>query len=322
MPSTLKELNHAIQKCNAKMLSMVLGSPHGPPQNEEVERLQHRKHCQLTQMIEAKTAELAQMEKKQNTSMQRERQREIAMFRDYCESELQAIEWERSQQSNQSNENNESYQSNGNHKNHKNNENKCNGHKKNGLRHQTAPPKKEERGHFVRSRGPEPRCSLDADAIAMDLTYLMEMAKEQHIDIPDDFVPQSLRNGHRPKQRRNKSMRIRQRPPTVLTSEEDLLSIEAICNKLGIAIEDRALRVRLYGFSNHLDVYREILEWITCFDQKQQTQTVNALTSGKLRDIQVKLRSKGQVGKNSEMKKGIQQSLRTLTAKFKRNDTD
>merc|ERR1712087_542630 len=122
-----------------------------------------------------------------------------------------------------------------------------------------------------------------------DLSYLMDKAMERgDIELPADFLvlsQRSNRNSFRPKRRREN--------PFVATSDEDLLTIKSICNKLGIELVDRFLAVRLYGYPSHLAVYQDILQWVTTCDAEQQSQAIEGFSSGKLRDIQVKLRSAG-----------------------------
>jgi len=329
LPSTLKELNHAIQKLNATMLSLSMDSER--EQSDEVQRLQHRKHCQLIQMMELKNTELEKLQRRfcHNTSMQREREREIAMFRDFCESELENMKWEKSIQ--QRHDQKENVQHHDNvlsvkfeidssfspydvkHTDSRSKSKQSISIKKtkrsNGRMRTRSATRK--RSHFVRSTGVTGvmESCLNDDEIEMDLQYLWDKAKEVDIELPDDFIVSNSKRQKKPKQRSI---------PVVATSDGDFKRIQSICSALGIDLLDRALSVRLYGYGGHLDVYNDIFKWTTNLDHKQQRDAVNELSSGKLRDIQVKLRSPGTVGRKQEMAKGIQQTLKTLTTKYKR----
>lgn len=303
-PSTLRELNHAIQRFNTKIISITLNDERD--RNDEIQRLQLIQIERLNQMISAKNVELDRLQKKytMNTSVNRERQREIKLFVDYCQSEVEHLresmapfndekvdinEMQRDQIEQQHVDQKQSVK------------------RRNGRLTRSATSK---RLHFVRSTDAL-ESSLNDDEIEMDLQYLWDKAKEMDIDVPEDFMSM---NANDRKKHKNPSI------PSVVTSEEDMKRIRSICSVLDLDLPDKALKVRLYGYGqSHLDVYRDIFEWVTSVDEKQHRKIVNELSSGKLRDLQVKLRSPGQVGRKAEMAKGIQQTLRTLTARYKGN---
>eukprot|EP00483_Globobulimina_turgida_P011271 UN11293 len=132
---------------------------------------------------------------------------------------------------------------------------------------------------------------------------LMKKAKEQNIAISPPLM--SIKQ-------KKKSLKYR---TGVAVNEDDKLEIEHICDKFGLNLEEKHLRVALYGYQNHLDVYKDISEWIT--EYHNANNTVSELKSGKLRDIQVKLSSHGTVGRKNEMAFGIREKLKQLTSKYK-----
>ena len=312
LPSTLRELNHCIQKFNTKIISIMLSGQ--PDRLDEDQRLNVELdgfQRMLESLITAKNSELEQLQRTSihNTSIHRERLRGICIFRDCCLSELENIKNEMGTQLHD-----EKMDIDGSHRQHS--DPKRTVKRRNGRLSRSATCK---RLHFVRSSDVL-ESSLNDDEIEMDLQYLWDQAKEMDVEVPDDFMSM---NSKRPNVNERKLMLKKQRDrsiPSVATSDDDLKRIRSICRTLDIDLPDRALKVRLYGYGqSHLDVYRDIFEWVTAVDQKQHKQIVNELNSSKLRDIQVKLRSPGQVGRKSEIAKGIQQTLKTLTAKYKRN---
>ncbi len=140
---------------------------------------------------------------------------------------------------------------------------------------------------------------------------IINNAKSQNIEIPMNILNENnIMNGKKPKK---KTLKYK---TGVIVCEIDKIEIEKICNKIGINITEKALRVALYGYDNHPDVYLDIYEWINNCNIKEQSNNINELKSTKLRDVQVKLSSKGTIGQKREMANGIKIKLKEIIATF------
>ena len=87
--------------------------------------------------------------------------------------------------------------------------------------------------------------------------------------------------------------------------------MQLICKQLGIQMH---IKIKIYGFKNHLDVYECILMLLKQ-TAKQRRQYVKELTSAKMRDLKAKLRSEGTYGRKKEMMKGLLKTMKLLHKK-------
>ena len=291
----------------------------------EIDRLRQLRELQLVELDAEKRRELSlarERSRKQMSELRREQQNEVADFRDYCTQELGRMKQEikESNHARDSIEVDRIY------------EEYCEIQSKSGS---TGSVRVNARSQQAKWNATLQR-SLAANVIASDLRYLMEQAKQQHIELGGTFRRRSKKKKKRKRKReRTRTHRETEKPQTQQSSRkrkkqgvdsvpsaEDRKEIERICDELGIEIPANAFSVRLYGYSKHLHVYQDICEWVTTKSVEQQAEIIAGLRSDKLRSLKTKLRSTGQLGKISEMAHGIRAKLKSLSASFKSEKPD
>mmetsp|Transcript_6005 Transcript_6005/g.9543 ORF Transcript_6005/g.9543 Transcript_6005/m.9543 type:complete len:351 (+) Transcript_6005:27-1079(+) len=99
----------------------------------------------------------------------------------------------------------------------------------------------------------------------------------------------------------------------------DSKQIDGICKEIGILLSDVSLSTKLYGYQHHLEVYQAIAHWVKHCDEREREQQIESLKASYLRDIQVKLRSHGQLGKKKDMMDGIYSSLNRHSQYYHQN---
>lgn len=163
--------------------------------------------------------------------------------------------------------------------------------------------------NFRSSRYKKPNPSLKPNQIDDDLDFLMQEAMKKNIEMdPDIFITNNKRKKQRKKRKIIKEPEI---------DEEEMKEIRGICDKLSINLQNKQLVVKLYGYKEHIDVYKDIFYWIDGCDKKKRNKLINDLKTNKLRDIQVKLASSGTIGVKLEMQSGIKHTLNILQSKYK-----
>eukprot|EP01084_Bolivina_argentea_P280263 479270_1 len=159
-----------------------------------------------------------------------------------------------------------------------------------------------------------PQPCLTKAEIESDLMDIFNNAKEQNIEIPMDILNENDIMKIQREKCKKKTLKYK---TGVTVSESDKIEISKICDKIGINIPEKALKVALYGYAEHLDVYLDIYHMINNCNINEQNNSINQLKSTKLRDVQVKLSSKGTIGRKNEMANGIKIKLKELTSKYK-----
>lgn len=101
----------------------------------------------------------------------------------------------------------------------------------------------------------------------------------------------------------------------VSVDETDLARMKEICTALhitkGVHIEFKGKPLNLYGFTDHLAVYLECVRLVP-MAEKERNAVIEAMNTYKLRDIQTKIKSAGQVGKYAEMVQGMKHKMKEM----------
>ena len=94
--------------------------------------------------------------------------------------------------------------------------------------------------------------------------------------------------------------------------------MQKICKQLELR-KGVYIKFHVYGYSSHLEVYKDIKKIVLMTDNDQRQIYINNLNSCKLRDIKSKLGSEGRVQCKQKMKKGFIDMLPKLQAAMAKN---
>eukprot|EP01084_Bolivina_argentea_P039930 73784_1 len=142
----------------------------------------------------------------------------------------------------------------------------------------------------------------------MQPTRMISSNNEQHfISNVNEPTTRRLCKPFRPRRRRKDILEKNMRD----ISDADKQEMRNVCDMLAVE-QGVNISTDLYGFDQHVDVYRTILDIVNETNDNERNNMIEDLGTNKMRDIKTKLCLWGRVGRKAEMIQGFREKIPIL----------